>query len=66
MDKREKRAQIAEKWVFYFMCGFALFSSVSMAGGNIFLSLGIVAFLVRLHYKHDDVKDIFQKNKTLM
>lgn len=67
MDEiKQKRLQITENWVYYFMCGFAMFSSVSMAGGNLFLSLGIVAFLVRLHYKHDDVKDIFQKNKTLM
>ena len=65
MYKREKRVQIAEKWIFYFMCGFALFSSVSMAGGNLFLSLGLVASFVRLYYKHDDVTAILHKNKTL-
>ena len=32
-----------EKWVFYFLCGFALFSSTSIAMGNVFLSLAIVA-----------------------
>ena len=64
MDKCEKRVQTAEKWIFYFMCGFALCSGVSMAGGNLFLSLGIVASFVRLYYKHDDVKNILYKNKS--
>lgn len=65
MDKCEERAQVAEKWIFYFMCGFALFSSVSMAVGNIFLSSSLAASLVRLYCKHDDLKDILYKNKTL-
>ena len=44
-----------EKWIFYFMGGFALSSSLSIAAANIFLSLGLVAALWRLWYKHDDL-----------
>lgn len=65
MDRHEQYATKVETWIFYFMCGFALFSSVSMAGGNLFLSLGLVASFVRLYYKRDDVTDILYKNKTL-
>lgn len=63
MDKRQRRIEKAEQWVFYFMCGFALFSSLSIAIGNIFLILGLVATAYRLYLKHDDLKDIFYKNK---
>ena len=45
-----------EKWIFYFLCGFALFSSTSIAMGNVFLSLAIVAGAVRLWKKHDDIR----------
>ena len=44
-----------EKWIFYFMGGFALSSSLSIAAANIFLSLSLVAALWRLWYKHDDL-----------
>ncbi len=26
----------AERWIFYFLCGYALFSSTSIAVGNVF------------------------------
>lgn len=52
------RLQKTEKWIFYFMGGFALFSSLSIAVGNIFLSLTLAAFAYRLFLKHDDVTRI--------
>ena len=54
-----------EKWIFYFLCGFALFSSTSIAIGNIFLSLTIVAVAVRLWKKHDDIKELMTVDKML-
>ncbi len=53
LQKRDP-VQQAENWVFYFLSGFALFSSLSIAVGNIFLSLVIAAGVWRLYYKHDD------------
>ena len=41
-----------EKWVFYFLCGFALFSSTSIAMGNVFLSLAIVAAAIFTSFFH--------------
>lgn len=54
-----------EKWIFYFLCGFALFSSTSIAIGNIFLSLTIVAVAVRLWKKHDDIRELLTVDKSL-
>ena len=54
-----------ENWVFYFLCGFALFSSTSIAIGNIFLSLTIAAGALRLWKKHDDVKELIRVDKAL-
>ena len=50
-----QRIEQVEKWIFYFIGGFALFSSVSIAVGNIFLSLSILAGVYRLYLKHDDI-----------
>lgn len=54
-----------EKWVFYFLCGFALFSSTSIAMGNVFLSLAIVAGAVRLWKKHDDIRELLTVDMSL-
>ena len=54
-----------EKWVFYFLCGFALFSSTSIAMGNVFLSLAIVAGAVRLWKKHDDIREMLTVDMSL-
>lgn len=43
------------KWIFYFMGGFALSCSLSMAATSLFFSLGLVAGLWRLWLKYDDV-----------
>lgn|GEM_PF-6422711 len=37
-----------EKWIFYFLCGYALCSSVSMGGSNVFFGLATVAAIIRL------------------
>ena len=55
----------AERWIFYFLCGYALFSSTSIAVGNIFLSLSIVAALFRVYKKHDDWRELLQIDKKL-
>lgn len=52
-----------EKWIFYFMGGFALSSSLSIAAANIFLSLGLVAALWRLWYKHDDLGAVLRAKR---
>lgn len=59
----DKRLGKIEQYGFWFMCGFALFSSISVAIGNIFLSLGIAALLIRLYHKHDDLKLILDRGK---
>lgn len=52
-----------EKWIFYFMGGFALSSSLSIAAANIFLSLGLAAALWRLWYKHDDLGAVLRAKR---
>ena len=54
-----------ERWIFYFLCGYALFSSTSIAVGNVFLSLSIVAALFRVYKKHDDWRELLQIDKKL-
>lgn len=55
----------AERWIFYFLCGYALFSSTSIAVGNIFLSLSIAAALFRVYKKHDDWRELLRIDKKL-
>jgi len=54
-----------EKWIFRFLCGYALFSSISIAGGNVFLGLAVAAGLVRLYKKHDDWRELLTIDKAL-
>ncbi len=56
-DTAENVAKI-EKWIFYFLCGYALLSSATIAGGNIFLGLATAAAIFRLVKKHDDWKQL--------
>lgn len=43
-----------DTWIFYFLAGYALFSSLSVAIGNIFLGLALVVFLLRIAcYRRD-------------
>lgn len=37
-----------DAWIFYFLAGYALFSSLSVAIGNIFLGLALAVFLLRM------------------
>lgn len=62
----ENEVQSAEQWIFRFMCGFALASSLSIAIQNIFLVLALVALVYRLYVKHDDVKDALNIDKHLL
>ena len=43
-----------DKWGFYLLCGFALFSNLTIAGGNIFLVPLVLVFFLRLISKRDD------------
>ncbi|WP_276840077.1 O-antigen ligase family protein [Anaerovibrio lipolyticus] len=63
-DKLETIGKI-ENWIFYFLCGYALCSSVSMGGANICLGLATVAAIIRLVKKHDDWKDLLRVDKKL-
>ena len=42
------------RWAFYLLCGFALFSNISIAIANIFLGSLTALLLFRLWRKHDD------------
>ena len=44
-------------WAFYLLCGFALFSNISIAIANIFLGMLTALALFRLWRKHDDWKN---------
>ena len=55
----------AERWIFYFLCGYALFSSTSIAVGNVFLSLSIAAALFRVYKKHDDWRELLRIDRKL-
>ncbi len=63
-DKVDKVGKI-EKWIFYFLCGYALSSSVSIGGANIFLGLATVTAIVRLVKKHDDWRELLKVDKGL-
>ena len=54
-----------EKWIFYFLCGYALCSSISMGGSNVCLGLATVAAIIRLVKKHDDWRDLLTVDKWL-
>ena len=48
------RIEQLHTWVFYLLCGFALFSNISIAVANIFLGTLTAVALLRLWLKHDD------------
>ena len=43
-----------DKWGYYLLCGFALFSNLTIAGGNIFLVPLVLVFFLRIISKRDD------------
>lgn len=55
-----------EQCIFYFLCGYALFSSTSIAVGNIFLSLSLTAAVLRLYKKRDDWRSLLHIDKLLV
>ena len=42
-------------WAFYLLCGFALFSNISIAAANVFLGTLVAVLLLRVWRKHDDL-----------
>ncbi|MBP3721966.1 MAG: O-antigen ligase family protein [Selenomonadaceae bacterium] len=55
-----------EKRAFFFLAGFCLTISLSMAASNVFLALTVLSFLHRLVRKHDDVVEFYEKNSTIL
>ena len=55
-----------EKRIFFYLCGFALFSSLSVFMGNIFLAFAIIGFFRRLYVKHDDWRCMVPKKGLLV
>lgn len=49
---------------FYLLCGFGLFSSISIGAGNVFLGMLTIVFLCRLLLKHDDWKDVLPSGRV--
>jgi O-antigen polymerase len=43
-----------DQWGYYLLCGFALFSNLTIAGGNIFLVPLVLVFFLRMASKRDD------------
>ena len=54
-----------EKFLFYFLCGFAISLPLSKAATNIFLALALIAFFVRIFYKRDDCAKVFHEYKNI-
>lgn len=55
----------AEKFLYYFLCGFAFFLPLSKALGNTFFALSLVAFFYRLFYKRDDILKLIADYKKI-
>ena len=62
----KKSVDRAEQWSFYFLAGFAFFSNLSIAVGNVFLGLTLVALCWHLCLKQDDWKDFFKLDKGVV
>lgn len=43
-----------DQWGYYLLCGFALFSNLTIAGGNVFLVPLVLVFFLRMVSKRDD------------
>ena len=54
-----------EKWIFYFLCGYALCSSISMGGANVCLGLATVGTIIRLIRKHDEWRELITVDNGL-
>ena len=54
-----------EKYLFYFLCGFAISLPLSKAAANIFFSLSLAAFFTRIFYKRDDIVETFNNYKNI-
>ena len=56
----------AEQYTYIFICGFALFSNVSLAIGNIFLALAALSLVYKLILDRNGIKDIFVLDRGLI
>ena len=59
------KVERAEKFLYYFLCGFSLSLPLSKAVGNIFLALSVLAFFYRIFYKRDDITKLFSDYKKI-
>ncbi len=64
-DDSTSKIDKVEKVLFYFLCGFALSLPLSKATTNIFLSLALITFFVRIFYKRDDFSKVFREYKNI-
>lgn len=53
----DMRVERVHAWAFYLLCGFGLFSNVSIAAANIFLGTLVAVVLLRLWLKRDDWRE---------
>lgn len=61
---KDKTAGI-EKWIFYFLGGYALFSCTSIAASNVFLGLALAASVYRLIMERSDWRQLLVVDKKL-
>ena len=62
---RNQSIEKIETFIFYSMCGFAFFCSLSVFVSNIFLALSILGFIYRLIQKHDDWREMLMPKAVL-
>ncbi len=62
---QNKAVDTIEQWIFYSLGGFAFFSNLSIAIGNVFLGLSLLLLILRLIKKHDDLSSYLRLDKGL-
>lgn len=62
---QNKAVDTIEQWIFYSLGGFAFFSNLSIAIGNVFLGLSLLLLILRLIKKHDDLSSHLRLDKGL-
>lgn len=66
MLQRIFSVEMIERRTFFFLAGFCLTISLSMAASNVFLALTTLSFLHRLMRKHDDILEFYEKNRNVL
>ena len=59
------RIENIEQRLFYYICGFSFFLPLSIAVGNIFLTLSLLGLIHRLIRKHDDVAENLRRYRKI-